>query len=370
MKGGKTGSMKPRRFCHLTMHKRLKIEQMNREKYTIQEIAKAVGVHYTTVWRELKRGQVVQRTTELIDREVYCADVAERKYRENLAAKGPELKIANDRELADYLENLMLKDRYSPAAALAKIKEEGRVFSVEISEWTLYSYITKGVFRTLTNKDLPMRGEKKRKHRKVQPARAPAGDSIEERDPAVEMRECFGDWEMDTVESGKKKKKKNQGKETKRLLVMTERKTRTELLWMMPNGKTESVVRTLDALERKIGTAAFRQIFRSITVDNGSEFANCKGLQRSCLGKGDRTHVYYCHPYSSWERGSNENCNRMVRRWWPKGTDFSTISVKAVRTVQKWINEYPREVLGWKCAAAVFNEQLAGLGLEGVLACP
>ena len=369
MKCGNKGDAKPRRFSHLSMHKRLKIEKMNREKYSIQEIADAVGVHYTTVWRELKRGQVVQRTSELIDREIYCADVAERKYRENMAAKGPELKIANDRELADYLENLMLNEKYSPAAALAKIKEEGRIFSVEISEWTLYSYITKGVFRTLTNKDLPMGGEKKREYRKVQPARPPAGDSIEERDPAVETREVFGAWEMDTVESGKKKKKKGRGKETRRLLVLTERKTRGELLMMMPNGKTESVVQALDALERKIGAVAFRKIFRSITVDNGSEFANCEGIQRSCLGKGDRTHMYYCHPYSSWERGSNENCNRMVRRWWPKGTDFSTISVKAVRAVQKWINEYPREILGWKSASAAFNEHLTEMGLEGVLAC-
>lgn len=366
---------KGRMFSHLSMHKRLKIEKMDREKYSIQEIADAVGVHYTTVWRELRRGRAKQMTTDLVEHEVYCADVAERKYRENLAAKGPDLKIANDRELADYLENLMLNEKYSPGAALAKIKEEGRVFSVEISEWTLYSYITKGVFRTLTNKDLPMRGEKKQEYKKVQPARAPAGDSIEDRDPAVETREVFGDWEMDTVESAKNKKKKGAGKkarrpkEAKRLLVLTERKSRRELLCMMPNGKTESVVRALDQLERKIGTDAFRRIFRSITVDNGSEFANCEGLQRSCLGEGQRTRLYYCHPYSSWERGSNENCNRMVRRWWPKGTDFSTISVKAVRAVQKWINEYPRKILGWKSASKVFNEHLAELGLEGVLSC-
>lgn len=353
------GSKKGRRFSHLTWQNRLKIEKMDREGYTKQEIADALHVHYSTVWRELKRGQVVQRTSELIDREIYCADVAERKYRENLAAKGPELKIGNDMELAEYLEDLMLNEKYSPAAALAQIKKDGRIFSVEISEWTLYSYITKGVFRTLTNKDLPMRGEKKQEYKKVKAARLPAGDSIEDRDPEILERATFGNWEMDTVESAKKK--------TERLLVLTERKTRGELMFLIPDGKAETVVRTLDDLERRLGADAFRMIFSSITVDNGSEFANCPGLQRSCVGEGERTHLYYCHPYSAWERGSNENCNRMIRRWWPKGTDFSTLTIKAVRTVERWINNYPREILGWKSSADVFQEQLENMGLGGLL---
>lgn len=354
------GSEKGRRFSHLTMNNRLKIEKMNREGHTIQEIADALHVHYTTVYRELKRGLVVQRTTDLIDREIYCADVAHRKYRENLAAKGPDLKIGNDKELADYLEDLMLNKKYSPAAALAQIKEDGRIFSVEISEWTLYSYVTKGIFRTLTNKDLPMRGEKKQEYHKIQAARLPAGDSIEDRSPEIENRDNFGNWEMDTVESTKDS--------TRRLLVMTERKTRGELMFLMPDGRSESVVRVLDGVERDIGTEAFRRIFNTITVDNGGEFANCQGLQRSCMTDGDRTHLYYCHPYSAWERGSNENCNRLIRRWWPKGTDFSTLTVKAVKTVEKWINNYPREILGFKSAGKLLQEHLENMGLEGVLA--
>ena len=329
MKGGKTGSMKPRRFCHLTMHKRLKIEQMNREKYTIQEIAKAVGVHYTTVWRELKRGQVVQRTTELIDREVYCADVAERKYRENLAAKGPELKIANDRELADYLENLMLKDRYSPAAVLAKIKEEGRVFSVEISEWTLYSYITKGVFRTLTNKDLPMRGEKKRKHRKVQPARAPAGDSIEERDPAVEMRECFGDWEMDLI-VGKGQKGA--------ILTLCERSVNYMMMGRLPQGKKPEAV--AEAVIRML--MPFKEHVLTITTDNGGEF-RCHRKSAERLA----TTVYFADSYASWQKGAIEKTNKLIRQYIPKGTDFRLLTDEFIRNVQYKINRRPREKLNF-----------------------
>ena len=75
--------------------------------------------------------------------------------------------------MAECLEHLIADEHFSPAAALAKIKETGRVYSVEISEWTLYSYIDKGIFARLTNKDLPMGKQKKQRYRKVMPARAP-----------------------------------------------------------------------------------------------------------------------------------------------------------------------------------------------------
>ena len=83
--------------------------------------------------------------------------------------------------------------------------------------------------------------------------------------------------------------------------------------------------RALDAIERKLGAEKFGTIYKSITVDNGTEFAMADEIERSCLIDGQRTKVYYCHPYSSWERGSNENVNGMIRRKHPKGTDFSDV---------------------------------------------
>jgi Transposase and inactivated derivatives, IS30 family len=348
--------MKERRFKHLSWTDRLKIEKMSKEGYKPLEIAAAIRVHHSTIYRELRRGRQVQRTTELIDREVYCADEAERKYRDNLAAKGPDLKIGNDRELADYIEKKIIEDKYSPAAVLGKIKELGLQFSVTISEWTLYSYISKGVFLRLTNKNLPMRGRRKKSYRKVRAARPPKGDSIEQRPEHINSRAGFGDWEMDTVE-GKKGTRP-------RILVLTERLTRQEIAVKIPDGTAASVVSVLDKLERKMGAESFTGIFRSITVDNGSEFADCTGIQNSCLRNQPRTHVYYCHPYSSYERGSNENVNKLIRRWYPKGTNFTRVPASAIRAVQLWINDYPREIHSFKCSNTLFQKHVEALGFE------
>ena len=335
-----------RRFSHLTWKNRLKIERMLKEKRTVREIADALHVHNSTIYREIKRGLTQQRTSELVDVEVYCPETAQRKYQENLQAKGPDLKIGNDRSLAEYIEDKIINDHYSPAAALAKIKEEGRIFSVEISEWTLYSYITKGVFRHLTNKDLPMRGRKKKVYRKVREARLPRGESIETRPEEINERSSAGHWEMDTVVSAKNSKK--------RLLVLTERKTNYEIIELMPDGTTGSVVAALNRLERRFGPRRFREIFQSVTVDNGSEFADCAGMEASCERARTRTRIYYCHPYSAYERGSNEVGNRMIRRHLPKGTDFSNLTRREVKEIEAWMNDYPRERLGWVTAKRAF----------------
>jgi IS30 family transposase len=349
-----------RHYSTLTWKNRLKIEKMLKEGHKAQEIADALHVHNSTIYREIKRGMTRQITSEAEYVDIYCADTAQRKCEENLAVRGPGLKIGKDRELADFLEGKMLNEHYSPAAALGAIKTEGRIFSVEISEWTLYSYIAKGLFATLTSANLPRRGRTKKKYRKVQEARLPRGASIEERPAEVMDRLEPGDWEMDSVVGTKGCKK--------RLLVMTERVTRDELLFLMPDGTSESVIRVLNGLERKLGADTFGKVFRTITVDNGSEFADCEGMQKSCLRQGERTRFYYCHPYSSFERGSNENCNLLIRRWLPKGTSFKDLTKKTVREIQDWINRYPREILGFQNAEGLFRDHLESAGLYRALA--
>jgi len=90
----------------------------------------------------------------------------------------------------------------------------------------------------------------------------------------------------------------------------------------------------------------FTQVFKSITADNGSEFLDGKGLQKAA--KCDE--VYYAHPFSSWERGSNENGNRILRRFLPKGTDLSTLKPRELKQIEDWVNNYPRKIFGYKTA--------------------
>ena len=114
----------------------------------------------------------------------------------------------------------------------------------------------------------------------------------------------------------------------------------------------------LDRLERKWGDM-FSKVFRSITVDNGVEFSDCKGMERSALTPGEkRTYLFYCHPYSSWERGTNENTNKLIRRHIPKGEDFDEKQDKDIEFIENWINTYPRGIFGFKTSEELFKEEL------------
>lgn len=354
-------SVKGRRFSHLSWTDRLKIAKMLKEGFSKQAIADALHVHNSTIYREISRGAVKQMDTYLREYTAYSPEQANRKYRENLEAKGPDLKIGNDHELAEFLEKMILEEKHSPAAALYEIKLQNKQFKTTISEWTLYSYIAKGVFANLSSRDLP-NGGPKQKHDKVRrAARAPKGESIESRPEEIKERKEVGHWEMDTVVSGKGCKK--------RLLVLTERASRKELLFLMPDGTAASVVYELNKLEKKVGSEKFSQIFKSITVDNGSEFADYEGIRNSCsLSETIRTRVFYCHPYCASERGSNENQNRLVRRWYPKGTVFKNLTGKSVKAVESWINNYPRDLFSGMTSNIIYKNLMAEAGLQELAA--
>ena len=296
---------KERTFKHLTKNDRLRMERWLNKGMKPREIADKLRVHISTVYRELKRGEYERLdgdTWEMVT--AYSPDIAEERYQNHLREKGPDLKIGADHELARYIEETIIANDCSPAAVLGYAKMEGRTFKTSVSVATIYSYIKKGIFLRITQVDLPRRGKKKQGYKKVKTrkdqARASAGESIERRPERVKNREEFGHWEMDTVYNKK-------DSTSKALLVLTERKTRREIIILIPNRKAETIVKALDALERKIGAVNFRKIFRTITVDNGSEFSAAEEMERSAVNKTiPRTKVYFCHPYSSWERGSNE----------------------------------------------------------------
>ena len=343
----------------LTRADRIKIEALLKEGLSKAKIAKHLGVHRSTIYNELKRGEYEHRNSDWTTEIRYSPDIAQEKAEENLKVRGTQLKIGNDIAYANYIEDKIVNEDYSPAAVLGELKAQGREgeFNTTVCVATLYSYIDKGVFLKLTNKDLPVKKNKKRGYKKVrkQQARAAAGDSIEKRPDEIDQREEFGHWEMDSV-IGKKGVSKNT------LLVLTERKTRDEIIFKLPDHTDEAVVAALDKLERRYGADMFKQIFKTITVDNGSEFADVNGLERSIMEEGEkRTHLYYCHPYSSWERGTNEVTNKMVRRKVPKGTNFDDKTDEEIEEIENWINGYPRRIHGYRSAGELFTEELEKL---------
>ncbi len=341
-----------RHWHQLTHTDRLRIEANLNVGRTPRDIADMLHVHVSTIYREVKRGRYMHMNSDLTTDDRYSPDIAQRKYDEHLAAKGAPLKIGNDYALAAFIEDKIVNELYSPAAALGEITAQGLSFSVTICPSTLYSYIDKGIFLRLSNKDLPVKGNRKRKYNHVRrAARAPKGESIERRPESINTRSEFGHWEMDCVE-GKKGTKRT-------MLVLTERKTRQEIVIPMRDQTAASVVSALDRLERKYGKL-FSRIFISITVDNGSEFSDCDGMQRSVFG-GKRTTMFYCHPYCASERGSNENQNRMLRRHFPKGTDFRRVTVKQIKSTEEWLNNYPRKQFGYHTSQEQFEKYMEAI---------
>lgn len=339
-----------RHYKTLTWNDRLKIEAWLRVNTPKKIMAEALGVHISTIYREIKRGQYEHLNSDWTTEMRYSPEISEQKKQEYLRAKGGDLKIGNDMEYANYLEYKVAVDKYAPGAILGEIKRKGLQFDTTISKTTFYRYIELGVFLTLTNKDLPVKRNKtEHKYDKVQRAkRPPKGESIEKRPEEIAERFTFGHWEMDCVE-GKKGTKKT-------LLVLTERKTRNEIIRLMPDKTAASVVAALNKLEKELGTDMFARIFQSITVDNGSEFSDYTGIEQSSLHPDrNRTKLYYCHPYSSYERGSNENQNKMVRRHYPKGYDFTNTTPAEIRKLEKWINNYPRKIFDYYTSAELYE---------------
>ena len=183
--------------------------------------------------------------------------------------------------------------------------------------------------------------------RKAQRVLTPKGLSIETRPAFVEKRKYIGDWESDSVAS-----KRNEAG----LNTLVERKTGlvfiTKLQDKTSGATTHSIVSRLAHIPEE-----YR---KTITFDNGSENQGWRDIERAT-----GITAYYAHPYASWERGTNENTNGLIRWYFPKGTDFAQVSVEDITMVEYALNTRPRKRLGWKSPLEVFNENLRSVALQG-----
>ncbi len=346
---------------YMTAKERYQLEAYLRAKKPITWIAQVMGFCRKTIYNEIHRGEVqVVRNVYGYYRDVveYSADKGRQVQDYNATAKGRQLAIGNRHDYAQRLEELMMgvqpdgtvdrDKRYSPASALAQARAEG--WDISISVNTLYSYIYKGVLNSMTAKHLwegprPWKKEKEDQEPKIAHPKLP---SIEQRPEGIRLR-----WELGHFVIGKEKTKAC-------LLTLTERKSRNEIVRKLPDKRAATVRAAIDQLEAEY--PAFGEVFKTITTDNGPEFLQWEQLVTSIHG-GKRFDVYYCHSYAAWEKGTNERNNRMLRRKWPKGTDFTDVSQEDINDYVEWLNHYPRRSLGWKCPAEVmYGEFPAGAG--------
>ena len=345
-----------RKGKHLTYEERLKLEALSRMSLTPKIIAEQLGGrNERIIRRELAKGKVMLLNTNLTHRKAYSAEIGQQEHDIRGTAKGPGLKIGKDHKLVAYLEKAIGKEGESPYAALQNIVNKKLEFETKICFKTVYNYLDNNLFLNISNKDLPVKknGRKQNYHKIRTAFNNTKGTSISERPKAIDKREETGHWEMDTV-VGK------QGTKTV-LLVFSERTTRKELIFKISSKSQAAVVKTIDKIEGKIERKkgkSFIEEFKTITCDNGCENLDFEGIERSVLNKRKRTKVYYAHPYSSWERGTNENINKMVRRFVPKGVDISAFTAKQIMQIQHWINNYPRKILDGLSANMVEEKRL------------
>lgn len=342
-----------KKWKQLSWQERILIEHLyNVQKQNYTQIAKELGKHRTTISREVKLG-IMELESSYNTVWKYCAEVAERNNMLNETAKGPMLKIGNDIKLAKYIED-QIQIKMSPEVIAHKIKTQEH-FKIKLHWKTIYNYIDKRILNTtrseLTYGSYITKVKKKKEENSVRKYNK-KGKTIHDRPEEINTRETIGHWEMDLVEGLK-------GNKEPYLLVLSERKTRKEIIRIIPDKSNVSVKKALDNIEKELGVVKFREIFKTITTDNGSEFLNWEAIEKSYTGcKKTRTKQYFADAYSSWQRGTNENINKMIRRFLPKGTSFKKLTKQEVIRIEQWINNYPRKMFNFKSSLEIYEEEL------------
>lgn len=298
---------------HLTIAERRLIEKWKDEGKPNRQIALLLGKGPQTIHNDIKRELVRQQVRKGKFELLYSADAAQSRYesaRKKSVRKG-RLDKAIKEKILHYI-----KQKYSP-----EMMVNAKKVNVPIS--TIYYWIHHGQLG-LTYKDLIYPRKPKAEKKRASPRFKPVGKSIEGRPEIINQRLENGHYEIDTVILTKQK---NQC-----LLTLTDRRSRHQIIRLIPD-KTAQLVNQVVAALMETNTIKF------ITADNGTEFNRLAEIF-------PQDNIYYAYPYSSRERGTNENHNRLIRRWLPKGV--KKITHKQVTFIENWINNYPKKVLNYK----------------------
>lgn len=313
------------RYTQLTCIQRYQIYTFLKMGYLQTEIAETLGVHKSSISREIHRntGRRGYRP-----KQAHHFAVARRN-------KGKHRIDAGDWE---EIEKLIALD-WSPEQISGYFRKGGEL---QISHEWIYQHIyqDKRDGGTLWKH---LRCQKKRRKRYgsyEKRGQIPHRTWIDERPQVVESRERLGDWEADTIIS--------QGKQTA-IVTLTERKSRLILMKKVEDRTAQTVRKAIINLLHP-----FVNQTHTITCDNGKEFTEHTAIAEALQAK-----VYFAHPQAAWERGSNENANGLIRQYFPKGTDFSPLTEQDIETVMLRLNHRPRKCLDFSSPYMVFFQHIS-----------
>lgn len=337
---------------HINRCERDTIERFYKEGLSIGQIALLLKRDKSTIKREIKRGTVTQVKqnpsyskkvdwSERISYTIYLAEVGQKRYEENRKRCGAKNKVIQCTDMVEFVESkIRSREKWSVDAAVGYAKEN-RLFRHTFTTKTFYNWIEDRIVRT-RNIDLPLKVRRKPKSLRRERKKV-LGRSIYERPKHIQERKEFGHWEGDGIV----------GKEQRgHILTLVERKIGIGMMFCVGDKESSRIVEVLDRLERDYGDS-FSKIFKSITFDNGSEFASSEEMERN-----GRTEIYYAHPYSSFERGTNENWNGIVRRFIPKGSSFEQLTERDMVRISGYINTLPRKRHRYKTPQELWEAEL------------
>lgn len=313
-------------YQQLSYEQRCQIQALKASGMSNRQIALQLGVHSTTIDREIKRNSTDKG---------YFYEQAEEKSKERKKKRaGVTVKMTPDRII--FVEEKLTQEQWSPEQISGWLKREG---SFQISYEWIYQYIwadkEKGgsLYQNLRRK---ARKYQKRVNGKTNRGRIIGRVDIDQRPAIVEERSRIGDWEADTIVGLGHKSA---------LVSLVERKTRYTKLFKVASNTAELVKQAIS-----ISLSPHKDFVFTITFDNGKEFA-----YHQEVGKELEAETYFAKPYHSWERGLNENTNGLVRQYFPKKTDFTEITDEQVAQVEYLLNNRPRKCLGFNTPAKAFH---------------
>lgn len=330
---------------HLSPIERGKIKAYLDAGYTRYAIAKKLGRSFNTIKYEIMRGTVKQIKSGK-EIQVYFPDSGQLQYEKNRLNCRKPYKLISCQQFIKSVTQAFRTHKYSFDVSCGTAKAHNLYSSEEmVCTKTLYNYVDLGLI-PIKNIDLPFKVQRKQKSARTRKHAKNLGKSITERPEHIKERREFGHWEIDTVIGEKTNKDQV-------LITLTERKTRAELIYKVAGKTALAIDQCLAQLHVELGTEKFNQVFKSITADNGSEFASLTQLETYTT-----TQVYFAHPYASWERGTNERHNGLIRRFLPKGTRMSDVSHEQVAHIQNWCNTLPRKILGYDSPRERLQQEL------------
>lgn len=315
-------------YKHITINERCCIVEYLNLGWSLSKIAKELNRNKSSISREIKRNNLNGR---------YKAHVAQDKYENRRVKCKPHGKISNA-SLVNYVQE-KLNNHWSPEQISGRLKLEFNKQIISFS--TIYSWLYKGILEHCSV-DLLRRKGKSLKPRETR-GKFNIGKTISQRPKDVRKRLDIGHWELDTIVSSR-------GKSKACLSTFVERKTRLTKIRIMQNRKASTFNEHCIIALGKFG----RNNLKSLTVDRGKEFAGYLELENKL-----DLDVYFADAYSSWQRGTNENTNGLIREFFPKKFDFSTINQNHVDIVEDILNNRPRKCLGYKTPLEAFNEEQA-----------